>query len=119
MSFTDAFRNDAVDAVALNGGANYYSLHTADPGLTGANEATGGSPAYARELASGFPAASGGSSTNGSVTFDLPAGTYTHWGRWSTASGSTGFYEGGPLPASQTFSTQAQYTLTQTITQPQ
>lgn len=61
------------------------SLHTADPGSTGANEATGGSPAYARQAAVWTGGASDGFSQAGQVTFDVPAGTYTHAGLWTSA----------------------------------
>ena len=57
------------------------SLHTADPGGTGANEITGG--AYARQTPS-WAAASGGSvSTDADMTFDVPAGnTVAYVGFW-------------------------------------
>lgn len=56
----------------------YVSLHTADPGTTGANECTGGS--YARQLASSSFAAAGASSkaSNVDINFTLmPAATVT------------------------------------------
>lgn len=58
--------------------AAYAALFTADPGTTGTvvGEATGGSPAYARK------AITWSAPTNGvitaTVTFDVPAGTYTY-----------------------------------------
>jgi len=55
----------------------YVSLHTADPGTTGANEATGGSPAYARKLSTWT--ASAGVVSGTQVTVDVPAGTYWCW----------------------------------------
>ena len=72
MAYSTGFRNAAVNAVGQNGGADYFSLHTADPGTTGASEVTGGS--YAR-VSAGFPAASAGSSTNAGATINVPAGT--------------------------------------------
>jgi hypothetical protein len=114
MAFTTTFRNEAVNAVAQNGAANVYSLHTDDPGTTGANEATGGSPAYARKTASGFPAAANGASTNGQVLFDVGAGEYTHWGRWKGGV----FYEGGALPATEIFNGQGTIGFTHTIAHP-
>lgn len=66
----------------------YVSVHNGDPGLTGANEASGN--AYARQNASAvFAAASGGSkTTNVQVVFDsMPAGTWTYAGVWDALSG--------------------------------
>ena len=114
MAFSTQFRNDAVNAVAQSAAANVYSLHTADPGTTGANEATGGSPAYARKTASGFPVGANGTSTNGQVVFDVGAGTYTHWGRWKGGF----FYEGGALPAPEIFNGQGTIGFTHTILHP-
>lgn len=66
----------------------WISLHTGDPGTTGANEATGGSPAYARKQTT-WTAGTTGVSTGSSVTFDVKAGTYTYAGIWSASSGGT------------------------------
>lgn len=72
------------------------SLHTADPGTTGANEAVGGS--YARQEA-GYAAASGGSCVlAGSVSFTVQAATYTHLGLWDS-SGTPKFLQGKELAA--------------------
>ena len=69
----------------------YVSLHTGDPGNTGANEVSGGS--YARQSAA-FSNAVGGSSTVASnssiVTFPAATaswGTITHFAIWDAASG--------------------------------
>ncbi|MFC9994584.1 hypothetical protein [Nocardia sp. NPDC127526] len=66
----------------------YVSVHVADPGAEGKNEASGGSPAYARKPTT-WNAPANGQITGGQVTIDLPAGTYTHAGLWSAASGGT------------------------------
>lgn len=62
------------------------SLHYAFPGTTGANELTGGSPAYARKAVT-FGAASGGIRTLSSpVTFDIPAANSVLWvGFWNSS----------------------------------
>ncbi len=109
-----ATRNALVDAQLALG--KNFSLHTADPGTTGASEATGGSPAYARK-ASTMPVASAGSSVGSQVTIDVPAGTFTHWGEWSAITAGT-FVDGGALPASETFAAQGQYLLTPTVSAP-
>lgn len=97
-----ATKNSLATAYAALG--DRVSLHTASPGATGANEATGGSPAYARKQTT-WGAASGSTVAGSEVTFDVPAGTYTHWGLWS--SGGT-FIDGGALSASVTLSAQGQ-----------
>jgi hypothetical protein len=59
------------------------SLHTAFPGTTGANEVSGGTPAYAQKAIT-INAASGGSRLlNAGVTFDVPACTVKWVGFWN------------------------------------
>lgn len=111
MPFVDAERNIAADAVAAR--ITYLSLHTANPGTTGASEASGGAPAYARKAVT-FGAATAGTATSVEVTFDVPAGTYTHFGAWSAATAGT-FRGGNALATSQVISSQGQLKLTVTI----
>jgi hypothetical protein len=93
--------------------ARYISLHTASPGTTGANEVAGGT--YAR-VATTWGAIAGGSTTGSQVTINVPAGvTITHWGIWDAASAGN-YYDGGPLPSSQTYGTAGTYLLTPTWT---
>lgn len=78
------FTNTALDAM-LNGiTPTHVSLHTADPGDSGANEVTGGT--YARQAAT-FDASSGQArALSGDEVFDVPAGTtVTHAGVWASA----------------------------------
>jgi hypothetical protein len=74
---------DALDESQTNG-IKFWSLHTAYS-ATGANELTGGSPAYARKAAA-YAAASGSPRTKASSagqTFDIPPSTTVAWvGRW-------------------------------------
>jgi len=97
----------------------HLSLHTASPSTTGANEATGGSPAYARKavtfnaggaigpLGGTLQPATTGVAWSSEVTFDVPAGSYTHWGGWSASTAGT--YRGGnTLSSTQSPSGQAQ-----------
>lgn len=90
-------------------GTVYISLHTADPGETGANEVASSnnySRASVTNNATNFPAASAGSKSNGTaINFATPSGagwgTVTHFGIWDAA--STGnFLFGGALTASKT-----------------
>ena len=115
--FTDAELNAMADAEAAR--ITYASLHTGAPSTTGANEATGGSPAYARKaltfnaagaagpLGSTPQPATVGVAWSDEVTFDAPAGTYTHAGGWSASTAGT-FRGGNSLAASQTLSSQGQ-----------
>lgn len=69
----------------------------ADPG-TGTNfsgtEAAGGSPAYARQAVTWSAAASGQKTNSGSLTFDVPAGTYGFFGLFNASTGNTNNYRG-------------------------
>lgn len=93
----DAAANEALDAaVAL---ITHLSLHDGDPGTTGANEISGGSPAYARESATWDPAASRQVDIATGVSFDVPASTTVLWvGMWSQSSGGT-YYGAIPVGA--------------------
>ncbi|WP_064075926.1 phage tail fiber protein [Prescottella equi] len=62
----------------------YISVHTGDP--TTANEATGGTPAYARKQTTWTPG-TGGIKTGSQVAIDVPPGTYTWVGIWDAATG--------------------------------
>lgn len=70
----------------LNGQAfTLASLHTGFPATTGANEVSGGAPAYAQKAIT-INAASGGSRLlNAGVTFDVPACTVKWVGFWNAA----------------------------------
>lgn len=61
----------------------YASLHTAYS-ATGANEVTGGSPAYARKVLAWAGASGGGKNLSGNAVFDVPGGgTIVSWvGYW-------------------------------------
>lgn len=76
----------------------YVGIHTlTDPGTgTNANagEATGGTPAYARQAVTWAAAASENKSNSGSLTFDVPAGTYGFFTFWTASTGNTNNYRG-------------------------
>ena len=68
----------------------YTSLHTADPGLTGASEVSGN--AYARVNVTAWDAPSNGATANTSnITYPAPTpsdwGTITHKGIWDASTG--------------------------------
>lgn len=105
MAITVANRNAELNALlratAFTGVASLYlSIHTADPGDTGANEYTtytGVRPSIA------FNAAASGTSTSSSQQdfAAMGATTITHVGLWSASAGGT-FQGGGALTTSRT-----------------
>lgn len=104
MSISNYLENELLDAVFSAGAFSvttvYISLHTGDPGETGASEATGGS--YARQSAAFDAAASGATANSGTISFtDMPAATITHVGVWDAVSAGN-FLWGGALTASKT-----------------
>jgi len=117
---TDAERNADADRAA--GAIAYLSLHTATPGTTGASEATGGSPAYARQpptfnsagavgpLGGTAQPATVGVAWSSQVTFDVAAGSYSHWGGSSAVTGGT-YRRGNVLAATQSPGSQGQILL--------
>lgn len=110
MAFTDAAKHVMLNELATV--AVFASLHTGDPGTTGASEVTGGSPAYARKAITWNAAASGALDSSNAPSFDVPAGTtVSHAGFWSAVTGGT-FYGGNALSASETFTGQGTYSLT-------
>lgn len=106
MPFTTGANDQMLDA--LNGGTPtsiiaYASLHSAYS-ATGANELTGGSPAYARQAVT-WAAASGNSKASASVAgaFNVPGGTAVSFvGLWSAATAGT-FAGMGPNDAGTTY----------------
>jgi len=91
-------------------GFAYASLHSGDPSTNGANELSGGSPAYSREGITWGSAASGVKSNTNAQVFDIPAGsTVAYVGYWSASSGGT-FY-GSRAVTQETFTGQGTYTI--------
>ena len=95
MPASDATRNTMLDAVL--GSGLTVSLHSADPGLTGASEVAGGS--YARKAIS-YAAAASGEKANSAVLewTGMPACTVSHIAIWSGGS----VIWSGPLTSART-----------------
>lgn len=100
MAFNAASKNlmlDAIDETVAAGIKFVGVLQTGDPG-TGTNftgtEATGGSPAYARLGATFGAAASGQKANSASMTFDVVAGSYSHFILMNTLTGNSASYLG-------------------------
>lgn len=99
MPFNDASKNvmlDALDESATQ--ITHIGIHTVtDPGTgTNANagEATGGSPAYARQSVTWGAAASGQKANTNTLTFDVPAGSYAFFTCYNNATLNSGNYRG-------------------------
>lgn len=92
MKFTDTAKNLMLDALdeSIATGMKFGSLHTAYS-ATGANEVTGGSPAYARKAAVWSAAATGAKALAATFpTWDVPAGTTVGWvGFWDAVTVGT------------------------------
>lgn len=98
MPFSTADLNYVLTQWAANK-ALYMSVHSAYSS-TGANELSGGSPAYARQSASWGTASGGSISVTGSYSFNAPAASTAAWvGFWDalTSGNFAGMFPGGNL----------------------
>lgn len=102
-----AFENACLQGPLGTAGATniipYLSVHSADPGTTGASEISGGS--YARQSETFGAPASGSMSNTNSISVPIPATTTCAYvGHWSASTAGT--YEvGAALSSSVTFNT--------------
>ncbi len=109
---TDGMRQ--LVANSYTGAATHGSVHTADPGTTGASEVTGGTPAYARKALT-WTAGTTGTAT-ASATYDIPSGVTAAWGGiWSALTAGT-FRDTVDI-VDQAFASQGQLTINYTYTQ--
>ena len=104
-AFVAAAKNTMLDSLTVS----YASLHTGDPSTTGANEVSGGSPAYARKAVTFDAAAASARALNTDVTFDVPAETITYVGYWTAVTGGT--FHGSDSVTSEDFGAQGEYKL--------
>jgi hypothetical protein len=101
-------------ANAYTGLALFGSVHTADPGTTGASEVSGGTPTYARKSLA-WTAGTTGTGT-ASATYDIPSGITAAWGGiWSAVTAGT-FRDTVDI-VDQAFASQGQLTINYTYTQ--
>lgn len=98
--FATAPLNAAIAAALVPGTTYYLSLHSADPGTTGASELSAGG--YARQ-ALVFGAAAGGAVASNAVITVPNAGAVavTYVGVWSASTGGT-YLAGAPLASAVT-----------------
>lgn len=88
----------------------HVSLHSADPGTNGANELTGGSPAYARKSVTWAAPSAGTISSSNAQVFDVAAGSTVAFAGYWDASTSGNFY-GSRAVTSEVFAGQGTYTV--------
>ena len=101
MPFNDTAGNVMLDALDESSTqithVGVYTLGGGDPGqatnATG-TEATGGSPAYARQSVTWGAAASRQKSNTNAITIDVPAGTYAYFCYFNASTGNTSNYRG-------------------------
>jgi hypothetical protein len=106
MAFSTYLANKILDHVLRNTAYTppatvYLSIHTADPGNTGANECSGGS--YARTAIEFSAAASKAAANSNTENVVLPACTPTHWGTWDASSGGNFLFSGTLNPNNVAF----------------
>ena len=112
MAFTNNGKHvmlNALGAVAVKA-----SLHDDDPSTNGANEVSGGSPAYAKKTIAWDAAADGemDKAADPAVVFDVPTGTTVKYvGFWNSAADT--FY-GSAAVTNEVFAAQGTYTLLNT-----
>lgn len=89
----------------------HVSLHSATPGDNGANEISGGSPAYARKAVTFADASTKSMTQNGTdPVFDIPPSTTIGFvGFWSAITGGT--FLGFSTITEETYAGQGTYTL--------
>ena len=109
MPYSIVGKNAMLDA--LGGLAVFVSLHSADPGESGINEISGGSPAYIRKAITWNAAAAGSLDSSNQPVLDVPASTTVAFvGFWSAESG--GIFYGAADVTDEVFGAQGTYTLT-------
>jgi len=108
MPYSPAGKNlmlDALGAVAV-----FVSLHDGAPGDNGANEISGGAPAYIRKAITWNGAAAGSIDSSNAPELDVPSSTTVAYvGFWSAESGGT-FY-GFADVTDEVFAAQGTYTV--------
>ncbi|WP_405133997.1 hypothetical protein [Nocardia sp. NBC_01388] len=113
----NATKTALCNAYAGIAGSNvaYVSVHFADPGSTGLNEASGGTPAYARQPTT-WGAVTNGQVSGSQVVINLPANTYVYAGLWKSATGGSADFIDKVAISSTTMGGQGQLLITPTFT---
>ena len=108
MPYSAAGKNLMLDELAAN--AVFVSLHDNDPGDNGANEISGGAPAYARKAITWNAAAAGVIDSSNQPELDVPASTVKYVGFWSLV--TAGVFYGSADVTDEVFAAQGTYTIT-------
>lgn len=109
MAFSDAGKKLMLDGFSPS--AVFVSLHTGDPGTTGANELTGGTPAYIRKAITWNAVSSGNLDSSNTPVFDIPGSTtISHLGYWSAETNGT-YYASSDI-TDEVYAAQGTYDLT-------
>jgi len=107
MASSVAARNRAVDGAA--GTVTHVSLHSADPGTTGASELSAGTAGYARVAKAYGSSSSGSADIVSPAVFDVSGGdTVAYWGAWD---GTTFLFGEALNHAAQEYAADGTYTL--------
>ena len=109
----NATKQAAADGVKGIAAAPWVSLHTADPGSTGASETSGGG--YGRVQAT-WVSGTTGTLTAAQVSVPAGAGSYTHGGLWTSQTGGT-FIGGEALAPAVTLAAPGSINVTPSYTQ--
>lgn len=102
MPFSPAAKATMLDAIS----PSHVSLHSADPGTTGASELSGGN--YARVAATFNAASAGARALDANVDVTVPAGaTVAYVGYWTALTGGT--FLGSDQVTSEAFAAEGTY----------
>lgn len=100
-----------VALTALGQAAKFISVHSTDPGTTGAGELTGGTPAYARQAATWTTPTTDTLTLANQPLFNIPpSSTAAYVGFYTAATGGDLLWS-RPLPAPEVYAGQGTYTL--------
>lgn len=98
MALNDTSIHLMLDALDETAQVDFVGIHTlTDPGTgttANAGEASGGSPAYARQGVVWGAASGKAKSNTGALTFDVGPGTYGFYTLWTAVTGNTTEYRG-------------------------
>ncbi|HET9654600.1 MAG TPA: hypothetical protein VFP72_04560 [Kineosporiaceae bacterium] len=87
-NYAVGLKDEALDFIGTK--ITHVSAHSADPGATGANELTGGTPAYARIPVTWSVSSGGILVASTPPTFNIPAGSWVRYlGLWNALTGGT------------------------------
>jgi len=104
-TFVETAKGTMINAERTN--CVFISLHDDDPSTTGANEISGGSPAYVRKACVFNAYAATESALNADVTLNVPACTVKYVGYWTLE--TDGVFQGSDPVENEIFAAQGEY----------